>query len=56
MGRVTRNILSHGFSLFEEEKLLEKQTKVFCAENILYNIITLIKERGLDEDEIRKIN
>ena len=29
---------------------------MFCAENILYNLISLIKERGLDEDEIKKVN
>ena len=53
---MTRNIFSHGFRLFEERKLEENQVKAFCAENILYNIITLIKEGELDEKEIRKMN
>ena len=53
---MVRKILSHGFRLFEKAELGEKQTRVFCSQNILYNIINLIEKNDLKEEEIEMVN
>lgn len=50
LGYVTRNIFSHGFNLFEKGDLNEQRVKIFCCENIIYNIFELVKKNNLDEN------
>ena len=42
--------------MFEEEKMNKKGIKAYCAENILYNIIELIRQNGLTSQHLQQMS
>lgn len=42
--------------MFEYEKLSDRKAKAFCSENILSNIIKMIKHNNLSSQEISKMD
>ena len=52
LGDLFKRVLSYGFKLFEGGSLNLKKTKVLCSENILSNIIDLIKTNDLNKKDI----
>ena len=55
-GELCRRVFSQGFQLFESGKLTEKKTKVFCSENMLFNVIELVRKNKFQEQEMKLIN
>ena len=56
IGSLCRRVLSQGFQLFESGKLTEKKTKIFCSENLLYNIVEVIKKNKLNAEDVKLMN
>ena len=56
LGKIISLILSHGFKLFENGELNEKRVQIYCCENIMYNIIEVVKENNLGLKELSFIN
>lgn len=42
LGELLKTVLSVAFKLYLNETFSEKQTKIFCCENLLYNIIKFV--------------
>ena len=56
LGELCRRVFSAGFNMMEKGKLTEKKAKVFCCENILFNVIELVRKNELKQKEVELIN
>ena len=56
IGNLVSTVFSNGFKMFEEEKMNNKRTKAYCAENILYNLIQLIRQNQLTSEHLQQMN
>ena len=56
LGELCRRAFSVGFGVLEKGKLTEKKAKVFCCENILFNVIELVRKNDLKQGEVELIN
>ena len=56
LGNLVSTVFSNGFKMFEEEKMNKKGIKAYCAENILYNIIELIRQNGLTSQHLQQMS
>lgn len=56
LGRLCESVLSITFAMFETETLNERKTKAFFCENMLFNILRMVRENGLSAEEIEHIN
>ena len=56
LGELCRRVFSAGFNLFEKGRLSEKKVKVFCCENILYNVIQFISKNSLRQQDVELLN
>ena len=56
LGELVHKVVSTGFVLFEGGKLNTRQTKAFCSERILFNIIELVREQKMNAEHLQAIN
>lgn len=44
LGELCKKVFSVGFKLYLNEAFNEKQAKIFCCENVLFNIIKFVQK------------
>ena len=56
LGDLCKKVFSRGFQLFESGKLTEKKAKVFCCENLLYNIVEVVRKNKFNAQDVKSMN
>ena len=56
LGHLSGTVFSRGFKLYVENKLNKKQMRAFCCENMIHNIMNLIRRNNLQTEQVEFIN
>ena len=56
LGELSRKVFAKGFKLFKKGEFNKTQKKAFCCENMIHNILSLMKENKMGKKEIKFIN
>ena len=56
LGELTGLVFSKGFKLYEKKKINEKKMRAFCCENMISNLMEMIKKNRLSTEEIEQVN
>ena len=56
LGEICKVVFSRGFKLFEEKRMDKEQKRAFCCENMIHNIMNLMRENNFGKSEIKLIN
>ena len=44
LGELCQRVFSESFNLFEKKKINEKAARIYCCENMIFNIIELARK------------
>ena len=56
IGSLCKEVFESGFQMYYSDKLTETRMRVFCSENLLFNILELIRKNTFTTQEIQLIN